>query len=81
MAEKITPRSKDYPEWYQDVVKVADARREQRCARLHGHSAARFAIWEKMQRALDRMFKDTGHVNAYFPLFIPSSFLRRRPST
>ncbi len=77
MAEKITPRSKDYPEWYQDVVKaagLADNSDVRGCMVIKPHG---YAIWEKMQRAMDRMFKDTGHVNAYFPLFIPKSFLAR----
>ena len=74
----ITPtRGEDYPEWYQQVVRAAD---------LAEHSAVRgcmvikpwgYALWENMQRVLDRMFKDTGHVNAYFPLFIPLSFLEK----
>lgn len=77
MAEKITKRSDDYSQWYLDIVQRAG---------LAENSAVRgcmvikpngYAIWEKMQRALDRMFKDTGHVNAYFPLFIPKSFLAR----
>src|SRR5215467_14418843 len=76
-AEKITSREKDYSQWYLDVVNRAG---------LAENSAVRgcmvikpngYAIWEKMQRALDRMFKDTGHVNAYFPLFIPKSFLAK----
>jgi prolyl-tRNA synthetase len=77
MAEKITKRSDDYSQWYLDIVQRAG---------LAENSAVRgcmvikpngYAIWEKMQRALDRMFKDTGHVNAYFPIFIPKSFLAR----
>src|SRR5436309_7186997 len=77
MAEKITPRAANYPQWYLDVVKEAE---------LADNSAVRgcmvirptgYAIWEKMQRGLDRLFKDTGHVNAYFPLFIPMSFLAK----
>ncbi|MEQ1827283.1 MAG: proline--tRNA ligase, partial [Pirellula sp.] len=74
----ITPtRAEDYPEWYQQVIKGAD---------LAENSAVRgcmvikpwgYAIWENMQRALDQMFKDTGHQNAYFPLFIPMSFLEK----
>ncbi len=73
MSEVITPREKDYSKWYNDIVVEAD---------LADHSSVRgcmvikphgYAIWEKMQQALDKMFKDTGHVNAYFPLFIPKS--------
>jgi len=74
---KITPRSEDYSRWYLDIIKEAG---------LADHSAVRgcmvikpygYAIWEKMQRELDDRFKATGHVNAYFPLFIPVSFLSK----
>src|SRR5687767_6929955 len=73
MGKEIPSRTEDYSLWYNELVKKAD---------LAEHSDVRgcmvikpygFAIWEKMQQALDRMFKDTGHVNAYFPLFIPKS--------
>ncbi len=77
MAEQITPRSQDYPEWYQDVVKAAGLAENsdvRGCMVIKPHG---YAIWEKMQRAMDRMFKDTGHVNAYFPLFIPKRFLEK----
>src|SRR5436305_1976466 len=77
MAEKITPRGKDYSQWYLDIVKQAELAENsdvRGCMVIKPHG---YAIWEKMQRALDRMFKDTGHVNAYFPLFIPKSFLAR----
>jgi prolyl-tRNA synthetase len=77
MAEKITKRSEDYSEWYLDVVKqagLAENSDVRGCMVIKPHG---YAIWEKMQRALDRMFKDTGHVNAYFPLFIPKSFLAK----
>jgi prolyl-tRNA synthetase len=77
MAEKITPRGKDYSQWYLDVVKqagLAENSDVRGCMVIKPHG---YAIWEKMQRALDRMFKDTGHVNAYFPLFIPKSFLAK----
>ena len=77
MAKEITSRSEDYSQWYIDIVKKAD---------LADNSAVRgcmvikpygYAIWENMRDQLDRMFKETGHVNAYFPLFIPKSFLSR----
>jgi len=70
-------RQENYPEWYQAVIKAAD---------LAEHSPVRgcmvikpwgYAIWENMQQILDKMFKDTGHQNAYFPLFIPLSFLEK----
>lgn len=77
MAKELTPRSEDYSQWYNDLVIKAD---------LAENSAVRgcmvikpygYAIWEKMQHELDRMFKETGHCNAYFPLFIPKSFLSK----
>jgi len=77
MAEKITKRADDYSQWYLDVVQragLAENSDVRGCMVIKPHG---YAIWEKMQRALDRMFKDTGHVNAYFPLFIPKSFLAR----
>lgn len=75
--KELTPRSENYSQWYQDLVIKAD---------LAENSAVRgcmvikpygYAIWEKMQRILDNMFKETGHVNAYFPLLIPKSFLSK----
>ena len=75
--KELTPRGVNYSQWYQDLVIKAD---------LAENSAVRgcmvikpygYAIWEKMQRILDDMFKETGHVNAYFPLLIPKSFLSR----
>jgi len=77
MAEKITSRAEDYSQWYLDIVQRAELAENSAvrgCMVIKPHG---YAIWEKMQRALDRMFKDTGHVNAYFPLFIPKSFLAR----
>ncbi|MEQ8576925.1 MAG: aminoacyl--tRNA ligase-related protein, partial [Fulvivirga sp.] len=71
MAKGLPKRSEDYSQWYNELVKKAD---------LAEHSSVRgcmvikpygFSIWEKMQAALDKMFKDTGHSNAYFPLFVP----------
>jgi prolyl-tRNA synthetase len=76
-AEKITSRAKDYSQWYLDIVNRAELAENsdvRGCMVIKPHG---YAIWEKIQRALDRMFKDTGHVNAYFPLFIPKSFLAR----
>ena len=77
MAKELTSRAENYAQWYNDLVIKAD---------LAENSAVRgcmvikpygYAIWEKMQRELDQRFKDTGHVNAYFPLFIPKSFLSK----
>jgi prolyl-tRNA synthetase len=73
MAKGLPKRSEDYSQWYNELVKKAD---------LAEHSSVRgcmvikpygFSIWEKMQAALDKMFKDTGHSNAYFPLFVPKN--------
>ena len=80
MAKALPTRAEDYSEWYNELVKRAD---------LAENSAVRgcmvikpygFSIWEKMQRALDDMFKETGHQNAYFPLFIPKSYLSKEAS-
>lgn len=77
MSKGLPKRSEDYSLWYNELVKKAD---------LAENSAVRgcmvikpygYSIWEKMQAELDRMFKETGHVNAYFPLFIPKSFLSK----
>lgn len=77
MANSLTSRSENYSQWYNDLVVKAD---------LAENSAVRgcmvikpygYAIWEKIQSELDRRFKETGHVNAYFPLFIPKSFLSK----
>ncbi len=77
MAKELTSRAENYSQWYNDLVIKAD---------LAENSAVRgsmvikpygYAIWEKMQSALDQMFKDTGHENAYFPLFIPKSFFAK----
>jgi prolyl-tRNA synthetase len=78
MAEvKITTRSEDYSRWYTDVIaaaELADYAPVKGCMIIRPNG---YAIWEKMQQALDAMFKETGHQNAYFPLFIPESFLRK----
>lgn len=80
MSKGLTSRNDDYSQWYNELVTKAD---------LAEHSAVRgcmvikpygYSIWEKMQGALDKMFKDTGHSNAYFPLFIPKSFFSREAS-
>jgi prolyl-tRNA synthetase len=73
MAKVLTSREEDYAQWYNDLVLKSD---------LAEHSAVRgcmvikpygFTLWENMKDVLDKMFKDTGHVNAYFPLFVPKS--------
>ena len=74
----ISPtRAQDYPEWYQQVVKAADLAEQspvRGCMVIKPHG---YALWERMQGILDRMFKATGHQNAYFPLFIPLSYLEK----
>jgi prolyl-tRNA synthetase len=78
MAEKkITSRAEDYSQWYLDIVDRAGLAEHSAVAGCMVIRPNGYAIWEKMQRALDRLFKDAGHVNAYFPLFIPKSFLAR----
>ena len=67
----ITPRSQDFSQWYIDVVRraeLADYSPVKGCMVIRPYG---YAVWELMQQALDRRFKATGHVNAYFPLFIP----------
>jgi prolyl-tRNA synthetase len=77
MAEKITPRAEDYSQWYLDIVQHAGLAENSDVRGCMVIKPLGYAIWERMQGAMDRMFKDTGHVNAYFPLFIPKSFLAR----
>ena len=77
MAKRITDRSDDYSQWYLDVVKeakLAEHSQVRGCMVIRPHG---YALWENMKAALDQMFKDTGHENAYFPLFIPKSFLSK----
>ena len=77
MADKLTPREKGFSEWYVDVVlkaKLADYSDVKGCMVIRPNG---YAIWENIQRTLDGMFKATGHKNAYFPLLIPESFLRK----
>ncbi len=74
---KITPRDQDYSRWYLDIVdraKLAEESGVRGCMVIRPEG---FAIWEKMQQTLDKMFKDTGHSNAYFPLFIPVSYFSK----
>ena len=75
--KEITPRSEDFPRWYTDVIRraeLADYSPVKGCMVIRPYG---YAIWEKMQAGLDKMFKDTGHENAYFPLFIPKSYLSK----
>lgn len=77
MSKEITSREQDYSQWYNDLVLkggLADYSAVRGCMVIKPYG---FALWELMRDALDAMFKDTGHVNAYFPLFIPKSFLSK----
>ncbi|RPG52610.1 MAG: proline--tRNA ligase [Flavobacteriales bacterium TMED84] len=77
MSKKITARNKDYSQWYNDIVQhaeLAESSGVRGCMVIKPYG---FAIWEKMQQALDVMFKETGHSNAYFPLFIPKSYFNK----
>ncbi len=74
----ISPtRGEDYPEWYQEVIKAADLAEVSPVRGCMVIKPWGYALWENMQRVLDGMFKETGHENAYFPLFIPMSFLEK----
>ncbi|MEW5915305.1 MAG: proline--tRNA ligase [Gemmatimonadota bacterium] len=75
--KKLTPRDQDFSAWYNEVVlraELADYSPVRGCMVIRPPG---YGIWERMQQALDRMFKDSGHVNAYFPLFIPESFMHK----
>ena len=74
---KLPKRSEDYSAWYNEIVKRADLAENSPVRGCMVIKPYGMAIWEKMQRQLDDMFKETGHVNAYFPLFIPKSFLSK----
>ena len=77
MAEKITPRSQDFSQWYQDIVlqaKLADYSPVKGCMVIRANG---YSIWEKIQQDLDRRIKKSGASNYYFPLFIPESFLKK----
>ncbi|HEX4620948.1 MAG TPA: aminoacyl--tRNA ligase-related protein, partial [Myxococcaceae bacterium] len=77
MADKLAPREKGFSEWYVDLVlkaKLADYSDVKGCMVIRPNG---YALWENMQRTLDGMFKATGHRNAYFPLLIPESFMRK----
>jgi prolyl-tRNA synthetase len=77
MSKEIASRKDDYSQWYNDLVRkggLADYSAVKGCMVIKPYG---FALWENMRDALDKMFKDTGHVNAYFPLFIPKSFLSK----
>ena len=80
MAKGLTKRSEDYSIWYNELVKKADLAENspvRGCMVIKPHG---YAIWEKMQAQLDKMFKETGHYNAYFPIFIPKSYFSKEAS-
>jgi prolyl-tRNA synthetase len=77
MAKEITNREENYALWYNNLVVKADLAENSSVRGCMVIKPYGYAIWEKMQKTLDGMFKDTGHVNAYFPLFIPKSFLSK----
>jgi prolyl-tRNA synthetase len=77
MAKGITKRSEDYSQWYIDVVRKAEMADHSPVKGCMVIKPTGYGIWEKIQQRLDRMFKESGHVNAYFPMLIPESFLKK----
>ncbi len=80
MGKNLTKRSEDYSKWYNELVVKADLAENSGVRGCMVIKPYGYAIWEKMQAALDKMFKETGHENAYFPLFIPKSYLSKEAS-
>ena len=80
MSKKLTKRSEDYSKWYNELVVKADLAENSGVRGCMVIKPYGYAIWEKMQAELDRMFKETGHENAYFPLFIPKSYFSKEAS-
>ena len=80
MGKNLTSRSEDYSKWYNELVVKADLAENSGVRGCMVIKPYGFAIWEKMQAGLDKMFKETGHENAYFPLFIPKSYLSKEAS-
>ena len=80
MAKDFPSRAENYSQWYNDLVIKADLAENSAVRGCMVIKPSGYAIWEKMQAVLDKMFKDTGHVNAYFPLFIPKSFFSKEAS-
>ena len=77
MAKKLTPRNEDYSKWYNEIVVDADLAQHSDVKGCMVIKPYGYAIWERMKDVLDGMFKETGHMNAYFPLFIPKSYLSK----
>ena len=80
MSKKITSRSQDFSKWYNDIIINADLAENSGVRGCMVIKPYGFAIWEEMKKVLDQMFKETGHVNAYFPMFIPKSFFTKEAS-
>ena len=80
MSKKITSRSQDFSKWYNDIIIHADLAENSGVRGCMVIKPYGFAIWEEMKKVLDQMFKETGHVNAYFPMFIPKSFFTKEAS-
>lgn len=80
MAKKLTTRNEDYSKWYNELVIRADLAENSGIRGLMVIKPYGYAIWERMQAELDRMFKETGHQNAYFPIFIPKSYFSKEAS-
>ncbi|MFM6948219.1 MAG: proline--tRNA ligase [Aquirufa sp.] len=80
MSKSLPTRAENYSEWYNELVKRADLAESSAVRGCMIIKPYGYSIWEKMQRALDDMFKETGHSNAYFPLFIPKSYLSKEAS-
>ena len=80
MGKGLTKRAENYSEWYNEIVAKADLAENSGVRGCMVIKPYGFAIWEKMQAELDRMFKETGHQNAYFPIFIPKSYFSKEAS-
>jgi prolyl-tRNA synthetase len=79
MSKNLTSRAEDYSKWYNELVIKADLAENSGVRGCMVIKPYGYAIWEKMQRALDQMFKDTGHENVYFPLLYPNRISPKRP--
>ena len=77
MSKGIPDKNKDFSAWYNEIIKKADLAENSPVRGCMIIKPYGYSIWEKMQSILDKMFKDSGHYNAYFPLFIPKSYLSK----
>ena len=80
MSKKIISREENFSKWYNDIIINADLAENSGVRGCMVIKPYGFAIWEEMKKILDQMFKDSGHVNAYFPIFIPKSFFTKEAS-